>query len=129
MNTQGIFLSWIVVKDIKAALKFYTEVVGLNLREYHEQFGWAELSGADGTVLGIAQQSPSEAITAGSNAVVTITVKDVQQARKDFQKKNVTLVGDIIEIPGHVKMQTFRDQDGNTFQLCEMFGDNAANKK
>lgn len=121
MPTQGIFLSWIVVKDIKKAIKFYTEVVGLKLREYHEQYGWAELIGSDGAALGIAEESPQEAIKAGSNAVTTISVDNLEKARQEFLKKGVRLVGDVLDIPGHVKMQTFTDQDGNTLQIVESY--------
>ena len=119
MKTQGIHLSWIVVKDVKKAIKFYTDVVGLTLREFHEEFGWAELSGPSGTFLGIAQESTSDDMKAGKNAIVTVTVDNIEKARKDFLSKKVNLIGDIVEIPGHVKMQTFSDADGNTFQLCE----------
>ncbi len=120
MSTQGIFLSWIVVKDIQAAIDFYTEVVGLKLCEYHQEFGWAELSGPSGSTLGIAQENPAEAIKAGSNAIITITVDDIEQARAEFMKKNVKMVGEMIEIPHHVKMQTCMDHDGNAFQLVQM---------
>ncbi|HRD54929.1 MAG TPA: hypothetical protein PLC42_00885 [Parachlamydiaceae bacterium] len=55
-----------------------------------------------------------------ANAVVTISVQNIEEARTDFLKKNVTLVGDILEVSVHVKMQTFKDTDGNTFQLCQL---------
>lgn len=119
MNIQGIHLSWIVVKDIEAAIKFYTEKVGLTLREYHKEYKWAELQGQDGAILGIGEESACCETEAGSNAVVTISVGDIIAARNDYLKKNVELIGEIVEVPGHVKMQTFKDQDGNTFQLCE----------
>lgn len=121
MHIQSIYLSWIVVKDLKSAVKFYTEVVGLKLLEMHEQFGWAELSGHDegGCKLGIAQYTPSEPIAPGSNAVVTLSVPSIAKAREELQKKGVKLIGEIIEIPGHVKLQTLVDSDGNHFQLVE----------
>ena len=120
MNIKGIHLSWIVVADIEAAIKFYTETVGLNLLEFHKEYKWAELQGQDGATLGIAEHSTGCEVEAGSNAVVTISVEDIVAARESFLKKQVQLVGDIVEVPGHVKMQTFKDQDGNTFQLCQM---------
>lgn len=121
MKTQGIYLSWIVVKDIKEAIKFYTEVAGLQLKEYYEEFGWAELAGPDGGKLGIAQESPQEVIKAGSNAVMSISVDNLEKARASFLEKGVNLVGDVIDVPGHVKMQTFTDSDGNTMQLVESY--------
>lgn len=122
-KTFGISLSWIVVKDIQEAIKFYTETVGLTLLQHTPEYGWAELSGPEGTTLGIAQENMEENVKAGTNAVVTVRVDDINKARADFEERKVTLVGDIIEIPGHVKMQTFQDKDGNTMQLVEILSE------
>lgn len=118
MATKGIFLSWIVVKDVKKAIEFYTTVVGLQLKEYAEEFGWAELAGPEGSLLGIAQENAEEGQMAGKNAIITISVDNMDSARERFAK-HATLIGDVIEIPGHVKMQTFEDKDGNTLQLVQ----------
>src|SRR5260221_105482 len=101
MKAQGIYLSWIVVKDIEAAVKFYTEVVGLELQEYAKEFGWAELSGPGGSILGLAQENAEYNAVAGSNAVITVTVDDISVARERFKKRGVQLVGEVIEVPGH----------------------------
>src|ERR1700722_5016007 len=107
MEIKGIHLAWIVVENVEAAIKFYTETVGFTLMEFSKEYGWAELLGKDGARLGIAKHSSE--IAAGGNAVITITVTDIEKARDEFLKKNVHLVGDILEVPGHVKMQTFKD--------------------
>lgn len=119
METQGIFLTWIVVKDIQKAIKFYTEVVGLELKEYHEEFRWAEFSGPGGSILGIGQEEEGCDVKAGANGVVTVAVKDLSKAIEHFKAKGAQLVGDVVEIPHHVKMQTFVDADGNTMQIVE----------
>ncbi|CRX37685.1 VOC family protein [Estrella lausannensis] len=119
-NTIGISLCWIVVKDIEAAIKFYTETVGLKLKDYSPEFGWAELAGAEGSILGITKENPEFGSKAGTNAVVTITVESIEKAREEFLQKGVKLVGEIMEVPGHVKLQSFQDKDGNSFQLAEM---------
>lgn len=119
MKTQGIYLSWIVVKDVPKAIKFYTEIVGLKLKEYDQEFGWAELSGPAGSTLGIAQENDQDPIRAGSNAVVTVSVDDIEKAKAYFTEMGAKLVGDTMEIPGHVKLQTFTDTDGNTLQLVQ----------
>lgn len=120
MELKGMHLSWIVVANIDSAIKFYTEVIGLSLMEFSAEYGWAELSGPDGARLGIAQYSESSEIEPGDNAVVTISVADIEKARNELLEKDVRLIGDILEVPGHVKMQTFADNDGNTFQLCQL---------
>lgn len=119
MKNQGIQLSWIVVKDLKSAIKFYTETVGLSVQEECPEFGWAELTGPSGCILGIAEESKEENVKAGSNAIMTISVENLETACAFFKKKGVHLIGDVLEIPECVKMQTFKDADGNTMQLVE----------
>lgn len=121
MSVKEIGLCWIVVKDIKASIKYYTEVVGLKLKEFHEEFGWAELAGSHGgSRLGIAQESPEEAIKAGRNAVMTFTVPNLDTVKQEMVKKGAKCLGDVCVVPGHIKMQTMEDLDGNCFQICEV---------
>ncbi len=121
MSAKSMNLAWIVVKDLKQAVKFYTEVVGLKLKDMHEQMGWAELEGVDGGArLGIAQAQQEPTVAAGSNAVVTFTVNDIEKVVETFLQKGAQCLGKIQEIPGHVKLQMVRDADGNCFQLAEM---------
>lgn len=119
MNVKGIFLNWIVVNNIESAITFYTQVVGLQLKEYSKEYKWAELSGPEGSVLGIAEESEQEDKRAGTDAVVTITVQDLEKACIDLVKKGGHLLGDMIEIPGHVKLQSFEDPSGNKLQLVQ----------
>ena len=120
MKVKEIGLAWIVVKDVKAAVAYYTEVVGLKLMEFNEEFGWAELAGHEGGArLGIARECPSENVKPGQNAVITFTVDDIEQSKAAMVQKGANCDGDTIEVPGHVKMQTMLDADGNRFQLCQ----------
>lgn len=113
-------LSWIVVEDIEKAVKFYTETVGLQLKEFSKEFGWAELSGnKGGCLLGLAQANPKEQVLPGENAVVTLTVSNLDEAKKELSKKDVTFLGDILEVPNVVRLQLFVDKDGNKLQLVQ----------
>lgn len=118
-NVKGIHLNWIIVKDVEAAIKYYTEVLGLNLHHFSKEHGWAELSGNEGSVLGIAQENQKFGKKAGTNAVITITVEDINKAREELLKKKAKIVGEILEVPGHVKLQTLEDADGNMLQLAQ----------
>jgi predicted enzyme related to lactoylglutathione lyase len=119
--TKSFDLAWIVVKDLKEAVKFYTETVGLKLLELHEEFGWAELQGPNGgAMLGIAQENDNDPYKAGTNACLTFTVENLEKSRDSFLAKGAKFVGEIIEVPGHVKMLTGVDGDGNHFQLAQM---------
>lgn len=120
MQNKGIFLTWIVVSDLEDAIKFYTESVGFTLRTTHKEMGWAELSGPGGCLLGLSQANPQFDLKAGTNAVPTITVDDIMTARNEFAKKGVKLIGDVMDVPGEVRLQTFVDKDGNTFQLVQL---------
>lgn len=121
MTANAIKLVWIVVKDLKSAIEFYTKTVGLTLKEHSPEFGWAELvAKEDGARLGLAQESEAFHLKAGSNAVPTVTVDNIETAKTSFLNQGVRLIGETMEVPGHVKLQTFQDRDGNTFQLVEM---------
>lgn len=123
MRAKSIGLAWIVVKDFKKAIKFYTEVVGLKVIHASDEWGWAELEGqeGEGMRLGIAQYHSEcqDDVKPGENAVVTFSVDNIEKTSKDMQKQGATLVGKIVVVPGHVKMQTMKDHDENYFQLVE----------
>lgn len=122
MKTEGFQLAWIVVKNVEQAIAFYRDTVGLELKEFHPEFRWAEMSGPNGAILGIGEADPQTNIPPGSNAVVTITVSDLDKALAHFKAQGAKLIGEVVEIPGHVKMQTFTDSDGNMLQLVQKFG-------
>lgn len=124
MKVEGLQLVWIVVKDLEKALDFYTNVVGLTLKSHSSEYGWAELAGPNGASLGIAQENPAMSEKSGGNAIVTISVEDLDSARDHFLAKGANLVGQIEEVPGHVRMQTFLDADGNKMQIVQkLFAD------
>lgn len=115
-----IDLVWIAVTDLKRSLQFFQEVLGLEVREHQEEWNWAEVQGADGgCVLGIAQEDQHIPVKSGTNSIVTLSVDDIDTAIEKLKSKGTPLVGEIVEIPGEIKMQLFKDPDGNFFQLVE----------
>lgn len=120
MQIKNLGLAWIVVKNLDSAIKFYTQTVGLKVDVFSPEYKWAELVGETGARLGIAEENQTSDVKAGSNAVITLTVEDILSAKNEFLKKDVELVGDLLEVEGHVKMQSFKDLDGNLFQLCQI---------
>lgn len=118
----SIDMVWICVNDFQKAVKFYSEVVGLEVLQCidNEHMSWAELGDPNGgTQLGITRACSHSPITAGNNAVTTFTVSDIEAAAADLKKKGAKLIGTIQEVPGHVKLQLFVDHDGNNCQLVE----------
>ncbi len=115
-------LSWIVVKDIKEAKKFFIDQVGLKELSSSEEFGWVELGGQEdgGSIIGLAEENPAmDDLKAGTNAIITLSVDDLDKSVQHFQDQGIKLVGEVVEVPGHVKMQLFSDLDGNLFQLVQ----------
>jgi predicted enzyme related to lactoylglutathione lyase len=121
VQSKSFDLAWIVVKDFKKAIKFYTETVGLKVITMSEEYGWAELQGHNnGAMLGIAVEREESPIKAGQNACVTFTVEDIEKAQESFHRKGAKFLGEIQEVPGHVRMLTGVDVDGNHFQLAQV---------
>lgn len=116
---QEMGLVWIVVSNLEQSIEFYTKILGFSLDEHHPEYKWAEVSSKDGRKLGLAEENPQENVKAGSNGVITLSVSDLEAAIKSFSEKGVQFIGETMEVPGQVKLQTFSDADGNLFQLVE----------
>lgn len=122
MAIKRIDLSWIVVSDFNKSKDFFKNVLNLDLLESNEQFGWAELKGkAGGCLLGLARYSADDPfdVKPGANAVMTFTVDNLNETMSEFKAKGVSFIGDVIEVPNGPKMVSFKDLDGNLFQLVE----------
>lgn len=118
MNVKKIGLSWITVSDLVKARSFFVETLGLEVKDFAPEWGWMECSGKEGdSLLGVGQAQGE--MKAGHNAVMTFTVDDVVAGRAELLEKGVRIIDEIVEVPGHVKMLTFFDNDGNMFQLCQ----------
>ena len=120
--TKKSGFSWVTVSDFDKARAFFTDILGLEISQDSPEFGWIELKAAGGEAfLGVAkhQEDQPELIRPGQNAVVTFDVEDIEASKAAMEKKGVTFHGDIIEIPGHVKMVWFTDHDNNAYQLCQ----------
>lgn len=130
MDAKAFGLAWIVVSDFDKAKKFFKETLGMNVSKIDEEHGWMECTGSSGkgAMIGVAKKSScteegSCPIKVGSNAVITLTVDDIVKSRAELEKKGVKLFGEISEVPGHVKLQTFADPDGNIYQLVQLLGE------
>ncbi|MCF7799397.1 VOC family protein [Candidatus Babeliales bacterium] len=120
MKIRKIELAWIVVSDLNKAKSFYTDILGLDIYESSEEYGWLEVKGnSGGAALGIAKGDGHGPVGVGQNAVVTLTVDNFDETIEELKSKGVKFIGDVIEIPDHAKMIFFVDADGNNFQLVE----------
>jgi predicted enzyme related to lactoylglutathione lyase len=120
MQIKSIEMAWMNVKNLKQAISFYTEVIGLKLMELDEQYGWAELQGHEGGArLGLAQIPNEGDLQSEKNAIVTMTVENLEKACAKLKQKGGNCVGPVQEVEGHVKLQMIQDKDGNRFQLVQ----------
>jgi predicted enzyme related to lactoylglutathione lyase len=111
-----VTVSWFSVKDFQQAKKFYGETVGLKKTFEMEQ--WAEFAGAEGEAsIGLAGNGH---VTKEPGATVILQVEDIERERKRLESRGVSFEGKIEEIPGVVKLATFRDPSGNRLQLCQL---------
>ena len=120
MLIKNMELGWTTVSDIDKARTFFVDKLGLRQTRYNKEFGWIELQAEDeGFKLGLGQKNDHSPYQIGHNVILTFTVENIEAAKKELEEKGVEFVTDIYEIPSHVKMADFVDEDGNAFQLAQ----------
>jgi len=104
------------VKDLDAAIAWYTEVLGFEILYRVDEISWCELkTPVPGLHLGLgAREHP-----AVKGCLPVWDVDDVDAARARLEGKNVRFDGETQVIPGMVKLATFFDPDGNGYMLSE----------
>lgn len=120
---KGISLSCITVSDINKAKHLFVDLLGLDLKEFVEEYKWMEIGGKDEEArLGVGEyveNSEYQDIKAGSNAIISILVGNLEEAKEHLEANGIEFLGNILEIPGEVKMILFKDLDGNRYFLTE----------
>ena len=108
-------VSWFSVNDFEGAKKFYGNVLGL--KKTFEAQQWAEFAGAEGEEsIGIAVNPHAGKEPGGT---IVLQVEDIERERKRLETAGVKFEGKIEEIPGIVRLTTFRDPVGNRLQLAQ----------
>lgn len=103
----------LMVKDIPATVKFYSE--GLGLKIITSSPGWAELD-ADGTT--IALHGASENGQSGSSPILSFYVDDVYATIATLEEQGATLEGNVRE-PSFGKVAAMRTPDGSIISLLQ----------
>lgn len=119
MEPQGFSMAWVLVNNMAEGKAFFTNVLGLKLEVDSPEFNWAEFSAGNGAHIGMGIASEDTPIKAGNNAVICINVSNIVTAKTELESKNVRILGDIQEVPGHVKMILIQDQSGNLYNIVE----------
>ena len=117
---KGVTFSCVTVSNLKKARHLFVDLLGLEVRDYQEEHRWMEVGGYEGSLIRVGQESQESCnLNAGSNAVISIEVFNLEDAIKHLNKQKVKFHGEIIEVPQKVKMILFEDFDGNRFFLTQ----------
>jgi len=102
----------LMVKDIPATVKFYSEGLGLQVRM--QSPGWAELD-ANGTTIALHAAGES---AGGDSPILSFHVEDVHAAIASLESLGAQLEGRIRE-PAFGKVAAMRTPDGNLLSLLQ----------
>ena len=128
MKIKAVKLVWITVSNLEKAEDFFSQVLELPLALSDKKNGWLEFSTPEGFRLGVLQWYQDSCCASkeictegpGTNAIITMEVEDLVAVKSSLESKLVQFLGPIMELPGHVKLATFVDPDGNKFQLMQI---------
>jgi predicted enzyme related to lactoylglutathione lyase len=115
MNLGPIDHVYYWVSDMDRAVKFYEDVLGLELRQRNGPT-WAEFDGGSVT-LAIHQAVEGWPAQPGGATAVFKTA-DLDTARSELEGRGVEF-GHAGEVGEWARYATFKDPDGNTLQLIE----------
>jgi catechol 2,3-dioxygenase-like lactoylglutathione lyase family enzyme len=103
----------LMVKDIPATVKFYSEGLGLQVKMASP--GWAELD-ADGTT--IALHAAGEVSTGADSPILSFHVEDVHESIATLESMGAKLEGRVRE-PSFGKVAAVRSPDGHLLSLLQ----------
>ena len=105
------------VTDLDRSIAWYRDTLGFELLYKADAIAWCELK----TPVARVNVGLSERQEAGGpgGATLTFGVTDLEQAKADLDAKGVRQDGDVIEIPGLVRLLTFFDPDDNALMFYQ----------
>jgi catechol-2,3-dioxygenase len=116
---KGVHDIYYNVKDMKRAVKFYSEV--LNMKVSYESEHWSSMD-CGGVMVGLHWTEGDEVPTfprdshgAYCGGTLTLTSDDISSDRKTLEESGVKILGEMDEAWGH--MLIFEDLDGNVLKL------------
>ena len=107
------------VEDLDKSITWYQSTLGFELIYREDEIGWCELkSPVDEVTIGLSQV---EVVKPGG-ATPTFGVRNIESAKVYLEDAGVRIDGDVVSIPGMVKLLTFYDGDDNALMLAELDG-------
>lgn len=115
---SGLGMPTLTVSDIKQAEHLFVNLLGFEKTDDNPEYNWMEFKADNGHEIGVGEACDAS-MAAGSNATITINVENIEAAVEYLSSKGINFTADITEIPGHVKLIPFKDDDGNEFFLAQ----------
>jgi len=110
---------WYRVRDLDAARRFYTELLGFEETYRDDDGTWARLRHGD-MEIALAAGEPIE-----DGGVAHVDVPDVKAEAERLRAAGVD-VGVVFELHGQIRLVDVLDPDGNRIQLAQDIGDEPA---
>ncbi len=108
------------VTNLDESIAWFHDMLGFDLVFRADEAGWAELTSPTKDVtIGLGQ---NDKVDGRGGTTPVFGVVDIAAAHKELERKGVRFEGEIMEIPGMVKLATFFDPDGNTYMLAQSLG-------
>lgn len=111
-------MSCVTVSSLDETKRLFVDLLGLEVKDYQDQYRWMELEGDEGGRVGFGEPMGEE-MNAGTNAIVSVEVANIEEAKAHLETNGVQFHGEIVEVPGEVKLVLFCDKDGNQYFLSQ----------
>ena len=105
------------VTNLPRSIAWYRDVLDFELLYEADDIAWCEIkTGVERVNVGLSERQE----TGGSGgATLTFGVTDLEAAKATLVERGVRLDGDILEIPGLVRLLTFFDPDNNALMFYQ----------
>ena len=105
------------VSELDRSIGWYEKVLGFKLLYKADDIAWCELSTGVGRVnVGLSERREGGG---SGGATLTFGVTDLEAAKSVLDANAVRQDGDIVEIPGLVRLLTFFDPDDNALMFYQ----------
>lgn len=105
------------VTDLNRSLAWYRDLLGFTLLYRRDDIAWCELAtGVQRVNVGLSERQEAGGI---GGATLTFGVEDIAAAKAALDAQGVRQDGDVVEIPGLVRLLTFFDPDDNALMFYQ----------
>lgn len=110
---HGVATVWVPVTNMKRALAFYRDTVGLEVKS--EDTDWSELD-AGGLIIGLNGREDAQVSSAGGAVITFQPDGSIEDELAGLKARGADIQGDISEHPWG-RILPFKDSEGNDLQL------------